>query len=498
LNRVTHITSVSGGSILAAHLALHWDRYTGSANDFDKLFLRRVDRGLDGVFISDVGKSIKVRHDGRAGGLIRTAMRASDILMDRVGQLEKEIFGETPGFIFVPITQVVTPDGDPTAPPPEVQRQTANIRTDLDRFTPLEISCLVRHGYCVGRQACRTRPDLFGDELPAAPLWDPVPGRRAPTTPGPSGPARPADGATAEARALRPSADRRIWSRLFDPRDWASYVYIPLIVPILVLLPYFLVKYCQWSHRVDQLVESLAQGAPELQEMTRLLEDGPDQPWTGVEAEEVARLDEPDFKGYEILQDSRVIDMRTWKRVGKGDLTSWVTSIRRLRVHKLPDHPPAGPFRVNLLTSSPRIEMVFPRQELEGRLRVSHDRAGGGQKHSHWEASFDFGRVPVGEEVDVVYKYQVVGSFQDEGEELRSLRFPIQAPTAELSLWILLPRGREHGEFGVIRFPTGTPEKVEGVKVATRYSAEDSSILSFKLLSLKPAYTYELRWGDKK
>src|SRR5947209_4962550 len=35
LPNVTHITSVSGGSILAAHLALHWDRYNGSANDFD-------------------------------------------------------------------------------------------------------------------------------------------------------------------------------------------------------------------------------------------------------------------------------------------------------------------------------------------------------------------------------------------------------------------------------------------------------------------------------
>ena len=35
LANVTHIPSVSGGSILSAHLALHWDRYTGSANDFD-------------------------------------------------------------------------------------------------------------------------------------------------------------------------------------------------------------------------------------------------------------------------------------------------------------------------------------------------------------------------------------------------------------------------------------------------------------------------------
>src|SRR5207248_7123644 len=30
-----HITSASGGSIMAAHLALNWDRYTGAANEFD-------------------------------------------------------------------------------------------------------------------------------------------------------------------------------------------------------------------------------------------------------------------------------------------------------------------------------------------------------------------------------------------------------------------------------------------------------------------------------
>src|SRR6186713_699774 len=32
---VTHITSVSGGSILAAHLVLNWDRYNGSDHEFD-------------------------------------------------------------------------------------------------------------------------------------------------------------------------------------------------------------------------------------------------------------------------------------------------------------------------------------------------------------------------------------------------------------------------------------------------------------------------------
>src|SRR3982750_3201938 len=35
LPQVTHITSVSGGSIFAAHLVLNWGRYNGSASEFD-------------------------------------------------------------------------------------------------------------------------------------------------------------------------------------------------------------------------------------------------------------------------------------------------------------------------------------------------------------------------------------------------------------------------------------------------------------------------------
>src|SRR3954470_7884092 len=35
LSQVTHITSVSGGSVFAAHLVLNWDLYNGSPNDFD-------------------------------------------------------------------------------------------------------------------------------------------------------------------------------------------------------------------------------------------------------------------------------------------------------------------------------------------------------------------------------------------------------------------------------------------------------------------------------
>jgi len=161
------------------------------------------DKELDGVLVSDVGKPFEVQVNRRAGGLIRTAMRSTDILMDRVWQLENENFQETFGFVFARVLDVAGPHEDATALHPEVQRQTANIRTDLDAFSLLEISCLIRHGYCIGRKACRSRPDLFGTELPTNPPWDPVPAASIPRTP------HSIRGSMGRTRALLPRPFRR-------------------------------------------------------------------------------------------------------------------------------------------------------------------------------------------------------------------------------------------------------------------------------------------------
>src|SRR4051812_22640654 len=79
------------------------------------------EKKLDGVVVSDVGKRILVQ-GAPGGGLIRAALRATDILMDRVWQLESEIFEDGPNFVFARIVDVVGPQEDPTALHPEVQR----------------------------------------------------------------------------------------------------------------------------------------------------------------------------------------------------------------------------------------------------------------------------------------------------------------------------------------------------------------------------------------
>lgn len=459
---------------------------------------------LDGVLVSDVGKPIEVQGGRRAGGLIRTALRATDILMDRVWQLENETFKDTPGFVFARITEVVERKDDPTALHPEIQRQTANIRTDLDRFSPLEISCLVQHGYGVGRKACQARPDLFGADLPTNAPWDPT-GEAHGTAPilvsAPSlmGPAREPVAVTVEARSLQASALRRIWSTLLDYRDWTSYVYVPLLVPILILLPYFLIKSYQRSHRISQIVESLAQGSRDLALMTRLLE-GPVKPWIGVAAEDLPSQEKPNYKGFLILQDSRIIDLRGWLPAagGKYEAGSSVYGYRRLKVLKESDNTSNNLFRTALLVTSPKAHVRFPPQQLQPTLHVNTlENTPHSEKQVRWEVSVDFEKVPPGESADLIYEHISPGEFLRHGEGSTVMAFKIEAETAELNRWLLLPERMEYRNFRLIKYETGKPNAAENAKIVTEYLAEDFTILAFKLLALKAGYTYELTWFYK-
>jgi hypothetical protein len=470
---------------------------------------RKPTGGLDGVLVSDVGKPFRVLGQARAGGLIRTALRASDILMDRVWQLEKETFEDTPGFVFAPSTACVEPDEDPTAPHPEVQLQAANIRTDMDRFSDLEISTLVKHGYCVARKACRSRPDLFGTNLPTSAPWDPtMPAQRGgkplsgfamatKAKPG-SGLARGAAPAAREARTLQASAQRRIWSTLLDYRDWTSYIYVPLIIPILVLAPYFTIKAYERSQRMNLLVQSIVQNSRDFQEMSRLLDRGPPAHFTGVAPEEVSNLDVGNSTGFLILQDTQLIDMRRidCRNPAHNLSTPGIYGYRRVRVVKQPEVGEAARMHIQLEPNSPKLSARFPTQVLEPVLRKARSTRAG-QEHFLWDMVFDFTKVPVGEPVDGFVEYFSHEALQQRAGSGYSLDFVVQAHTAEKSLWLLMPAGKEYQSYCIVRYPLDKPAAVESVRPVADYMAGDYTILAFRLLELKAGYTYEVQWMYK-
>ena len=467
-------------------------------------FLAKYDsedgRRWDGVLVSDVGKPFQVESGGSAGGLVRTAMRASDILMDRVWQLENETFQEATGFAFARITDVVDTKDDPTALNPEIQRLLPSVRTDLDRFSELEISSLIRHGYCTSRQACRALPGAFGTDLPTNPPWTPALGGMAAATAlnaaTPSVLHQPTR-ATKEARMLHRSSTRRIWSAMLDFRDWTSWVYLPILVPIVVLAPYLSFKYYEYSHRMNQIVRSLAQGSRDLEQMSRLME-GPVARFVGDKAVGLSSDAAVSVRGFTILQDSRMVDLRRWYGAGGNAQNSFLYGYRRLKVRRDVGNKDYNAFRISVLAATPDTQVRFPRQELSPKLFMQDAGITAlGQKLVHWTVGTDLQRLPPGDSAEIIYEHMSPGAFVTEGLSSNTLSFTVQAPTVELTRWLLMPAGREYKNYLLIRYRTGEPDVSETVKPATEYLPEDREILAFKLLGLDAGYTYELTWFYK-
>lgn len=458
---------------------------------------RRLNSGLDMVIVSDVGKPMAVK-GSHAGGLIRTALRASDILMDRVWQLENENFQDTTGFIFAPITAVVEQSEDPTALHPELQRHAANIRTDLDRFSMLEISCLIRHGYCMGRKVCRSRPALFGNKLPDNPPWDPVP---EPLGAVPSHQAAARLGmvrgepsaTTLQTRTLQESSYRRIFSTLLDYRDWVTYIYVPLLVPFLVLMPYLVVKNYQRSQLDSRLIQAFTQGNQDLAQLNRLLANGPDERWAGVTAQVVNGLGQPDFTGYQVLQDSNFVDLRLWRRGDTSDSKAHISFYRRLRVLKEPGNTKNLIFRVPLRLNLCAVQVRFPSQELQPRLlKGAEQRSPTGQEQCEWQISYDFKKVLPRTPVDLMWEYQYPFT---PGEIPATHAYSVDVETHELTNWILMPEGHFYKDFSSIRYQQGRPDTAEPLRFDTQYMPNDASVLAYKVVGLHPGYVHETSWS---
>jgi hypothetical protein len=229
-----------------------------------------------------------------------------------------------------------------------------------------------------------------------------------------------------------------------------------------------------------------------------LLMEGPVTPWIGEKFEELRADDKADLKGFQILQDLRIIDLRKWKPATESSSGSdpFIYGYRRLKVQKKPGNTSDNLFRISVLAISPMTQVRFPPQQLAPKLyRRNLEHSGQGEtKLMHWEVGADFQKVPADNPVDVVYEHSSPGLFVREGAGSSTLAFDVEADTVELSRWLLLPEGRKYRTFQLIRYETGKPEVVENVNVVTRYLADDYTILAFKLLSLKAGYTYEITW----
>lgn len=280
-------------------------------------------------------------------------------------------------------------------------------------------------------------------------------------------------------------------------RDWTSSIYIPFVL-LLLLVVYFLVDSYQQSKRVSRLIDSISHGSPDFEIMSQLMR-APMKSFKGVAVEEVPNFDPLDHKGFIILQDSRIIDLRSWNPSGAGktDTASLVYGYRRLKVQKTENHGNSV-FRVIALPTHPDSQFRFPPQRFQPRLRrMFVENPNAQDRICQFEVSVDLSKAPIGQVVDVSYEHYSPGGFVQRGEVSTTIAFATEIDAADVTRWIMLPSGREYRSFEILRYETGKPTTAEVVKGFTEFMADDSSIIAYKMASVKAGHTFEVTWFYK-
>ncbi|HEX4142565.1 MAG TPA: patatin-like phospholipase family protein [Pirellulales bacterium] len=473
-----------------------------------KRCLRPLNAMFDAVLVSDAGKHLRAITEVRPMGMITTAMRASDIGMDRVWQLEKETFSHQPGFIFIPISHVVDPQEDATALHPEVQRCLPNIRTDMDAFTSLEIRSLVRHGYCVARAICRSRPELRLADVPANPPWDPE-GRtesakplrgfaatsRFRAKPGPIP-------EVAAARALQASELRQVWNRLVSWRDWTSYVYLAVLIGLLMIGPTVAYRFYDQRQQVKQsrkLVEAIAHTDRDQMEILRLEEQGPIQPWPAATAETIATIGGPVLHGIVYTTDREIVDLRPSELpiAGGGQAATYSAYIsRRIRFHKTRDYEPAGRFALPITVFAVNCEVRCLNVDLEPRLRrldqVIKSTSGAA---TEWELTLDLSSVPIGEPIDVLIDILSRDPLPADFWQRPHLDLMTRLPVEEMVLWLLVPKQQPFERYRILE--TREPGKSHLLIPSEGVQDTKGTILHWSLFEPEPRAIYTCQWQSQ-
>jgi predicted acylesterase/phospholipase RssA len=203
----------------------------------DKLsWYQKTKPELDLFIASDAQGNFDSELDTRFAFIVGRNVRASDLLMTRVSSMQIERLtapSQTPRFVRVGIKLEIDNPDDPTLLPPESQRSLPSTRTDLDEFSPTEITALIAHGYSCARKTLIEANLLTESDAPPF-SWDPLRNWRIVKS----------QNAT---RQLRQSSIRR-W-RLWSFRDWASYALLGLVLAPFICVGGYLAYSSFEAHR---------------------------------------------------------------------------------------------------------------------------------------------------------------------------------------------------------------------------------------------------------
>ncbi|MCC9604693.1 patatin-like phospholipase family protein [Blastopirellula sp. JC732] len=461
-------------------------------------WLEDAGKTFDEIYVSDAGKPFQILSDNSLG-FVGQSIRASDILWDRVWQLERENFGKQTGFIFLPITDTVEMDQDPTLHP-VVQAEVQTIRTDLDRFSDEEINALAQHGYEVARKAYRQTHPGEAEKVPSGEGWAPIPNKRAPgprLTGSGNGSAAAAP-PTAVARRLRNSALRRVWSTLFDWRDWTSYVYIAIAIFVFGYLPFKAYQFYKQSQTQAQVIAAISSGNPDIHEILGLLDRNPLADWQPDPVLDVDTESDVKPEAVEFLDHSRIIDLRRWKPLEKRIEDQGGVYIKDRISVVIPEDAKFDPdqgtkvvFRYPSLFKD--VEFHQPDQRFVAEIRkLSKPVMDYGVERWSYEVEYDFSDLPRGEPVTLTLEM-----FVRLPAPVTRAPFATRFKTDLVSVWMLFPEDRPYQNYELVSYPIDKSKPPTVMNSRYRINHPYGSLIGWSVVNPEIGYIYECRWTNE-
>lgn len=464
-------------------------------------------RSYHRVIVSDAGKPFHILGNAPLG-FVAQSIRATDILWDRVWQLERENFGDRNGFSFLPATHVTDPHVDPHAVHPVVQAEVASIRTDLDRFSDLEVNALVAHGYEVARSLHRRIGDKALRPVREGPPWEPLPGRHSVLGGGhDAGPGLAETIATGQrvgtartvatssparlAERLRGSSQRKVWSTLLDWHDWPTYLYLVLGFLLFVYVPVRFYKLHRHAAMLTSVIDSIAKGDPDIRLVLDLVETDPLAGWQALDVADSDTSTADDYAGVEILSCSRINDLRTaWSgrlRPESGGQVHFRDRVM-LRIDDEARRKQGIVFRTPLPVED--VEYWQPPSKYPIRVRRVTLHDADGQEAIHYEFHIDLSQAPLGE--PIALELAAVARYTS----LTAGRMPLvmQFDADLLTVWILFPENHPYRRYELVTYPRGRPE--EAAPLISRYTIDHpyGQLIGWSVITPRRNRVFECRW----
>jgi predicted acylesterase/phospholipase RssA len=458
----------------------------------------------DRVLVSDAGKPFQILGDATLG-FVAQSIRASDILWDRVWQLERENFGDQNGFFFVPVTDVIDPKADAHCLHPVIQAEISSIRTDLDRFTDLEINALVQHGYEVTRGVHHHIENIALVPIHEGPLWEPLPDRSSLSgalgrvEEPPSGvshehhTARLAGTSTPVriAEQLRRSSERKVWGTLLDMRDWPTYLYVLIAVVLFGWLPVHFYRLHRHAALLTSVIDSIAEGDPDIRLVLDLVERNPMAGWSKYEIHDHDETTESNFEGVDILSRSRILDLRSLEFSSGGAVSSGRVATRDRISLKFTEESKHGRTLV-LRSYLPITDVEFRHPADQPPVEVRRVQGGDSvdKQHDVYEFHINLSGVPV----ETAVTLEIGASLRFEEQMPSRIPYYLEQRSELLTVWMLFPENHPYRSYKLVRYPFDSSAPPE--PIPSRYTIDHpyGTLLGWSAINPKADMVYECRW----